>query len=323
MPLTASPARVERLAALTFDLDTLSRDLYRPALSPGDVRRLEDVSFQLVVPRIAAWLQQLGVHATFFTIGEYARRYPAVVRQLAMAGHEIASHTQSHPRNFSELSPVAVRHEITAAHAAITAAAGVEPRGFRAPGFTTSRALIEVLTDLDYTYDSSMVPSWSYTTLKHVYRLARLASTGYLYPESYRCMRAPKIPYRIAAARRFEPSGGAPLLEIPVTTALPLQWPFIYGLHARAHGRMRSWIERSALWRPFVLMVFHDLEFATREDLRQLPVGVLTGPHVGRPIAARLSRIEDWIRHTRATHRFATLREVAAAYAPAPVSIAL
>lgn len=323
MPLTASGAHVERLAALTFDLDTLSRDLYRPSLSAGDVRRLEEVSFELVVPRIAAWLQQLGVRATFFAIGECARRYPSIIRQLALSGHEIASHTQSHPRNFSELASTQVRQEITAAHEAITAAAGAEPRGFRAPGFTTSRALIEVLTDLGYAYDSSMVPSWSYTTLKHVYRLARLASTGYLYPESYCCVRAPQVPYPIAATHRFARARDAGLLEIPITTALPLQWPFIYGLHARAHGRVRAWVERSALWRPFVLMVFHDLEFTTREDVRNLPIGVLTAPHVGRPIAARLARIEDWIRDTRATHRFATLREVAAAYAPEPASIAL
>lgn len=320
--MTAS-ATVGRFAALTFDLDTLSRDLYRPALSPSDARRLEDVSFEEVIPRIAGWLDRLDIRATFFTIGEYARRYPSTIRQLANAGHEIASHTQNHPRNFSQFTRDEVQRELEAAHETLAVTAGVAPRGFRAPGFTTSEALIETLTDLDYAYDSSIVPSWSYTALKHVYRLAGLASTGYLYPESFQCVRAPQVPYRVEARTRFTASDSASLMEIPITTTSPVQWPMIYGLHGRAHGRVRTWIERTALSRPFVLMVFHDLEFATRDDLRDLPVGVLTAPHVQEAIEVRLARMEEWINLTRASHRFAPLRDVASAYAPERVSMSL
>jgi hypothetical protein len=319
----APPATIEHLAALTFDLDTLSRDMYRPALAAADARRLEEVSFHVVVPRIAEWLDRINVRATFFTIGEYARRYPGTVRQLSDAGHEIASHTHSHPRDFSTLTRIEVRRELDAAHETLTVTSGVEPRGFRAPGFTTSPALIEALGELGYAYDSSIVPSWTYTTLKHVYRLAGLASAGYLYPESFACVRAPQVPYRISPTRRFQPDDAASLLEIPITTASALQWPLIYGVHVRAYGRMRQRMERAASSRPFVLMVFHDLEFATREDLGGLPVGVLTGPHVAEPLDVRLARIETWIARTRATHRFAPLRDIAAAYASRPASIAV
>jgi peptidoglycan/xylan/chitin deacetylase (PgdA/CDA1 family) len=312
-----------RLAALTFDLDTLARDLYRPALSAADARRLEDVSFERVVPRIADWLDRLDVRATFFMIGEYARRYSPVVRQLAAAGHEIGSHSHTHPRNFSELSRAEVQRELRMAHETLAASAGIEPIGFRAPGFTTSSALIETLSDMGYVYDSSIVPSWTYTTLKHVYKIARLASTGYLYPESYRCAVAPQVPYGISPTRRFQATADAGLLEIPITTASLLQWPLIYGLHGRAHGRVREWIERTALWRPVVLMVFHDLEFACRDDLRQLPVGVLTTPHVSEPLDVRFARIEAWMASAARTHQFVPLRTAAAAYTTQCASMAL
>jgi hypothetical protein len=320
MRLTDSDG-VERLAALTFDLDTLARDLYRPALSTGDARRLEDVSFERVIPRIAEWLGRIGVRATFFTIGEYARRYPSVVRQLASAGHEIASHTQHHPRNFSMLGPAEVARDLKTAHETLATTSGVAPSGFRAPGFTTSAAMIETLIDLGYTYDSSIVPSWTYTTLKHVYRIAGLASEGYLYPESYRAVLAPQAPYRVSPTRRFSRADGASLLEIPISTGSVFQWPLIYGLHARAHSRVRQWIERAALARSCVLMVFHDLEFATEEDLNGLPVGTLTGPHIRMTIDQRWRAIEQWIDRARRTHRFTTLREVASVYLPECASI--
>jgi peptidoglycan/xylan/chitin deacetylase (PgdA/CDA1 family) len=312
---------MQRLVALTFDLDTIARDLYRPALNAADVRRLEDISFNAVVPRIAEWLTRIKVRATFFVIGEYARRYAGVIRELARTGHEIASHTFSHPRNFSELGRADILRDLKHAHETLTAAAGIEPIGFRAPGFTTSPALIEALGELDYTYDSSIVPSWAYTTLKHVYRAARLASTGYLYPESYRCALSPQLPYRIAPERRFEASADAPLLEIPITTMSLLQWPMIHGLHGRGRGQWRQWIERRALAKPFVLMVFHDLEFAVPTDLGGLPIGTLTAPHVRLPIEDRFARIEQWIMRASNSHVFTPLREVAERYAPDCVRI--
>jgi hypothetical protein len=316
-------ANVERLAALTFDLDSLARDLYRQPLSPGEIRRLEDVSFERVVPRIGEWLDKVDVRATFFTIGEYAQRYPTAIRQLAGAGHEIASHTQTHPRHFSTLGANDVRRELSLAHETLASAAGKAPRGFRAPGFTTSPVLIESLIDLGYAYDSSVVPSWTYTSLKHAYRLAGAASAYPLFPESYGCTRAPQMPYRISPLERFGSQGQSPLLEIPISTGSLFQWPLIYGLHFRAPDPIRQWMERSALSRPFVLMVFHDLEFATEEDLKGLPVGSLTAPHARKPLNARLSGIERWIADTRRTHRFAPLRDVADRYSPECVSIAV
>ena len=41
---------------------------------------------------VLALFDRAGVKGTFFTLGWVAARYPALIRRIAEAGHEIASH---------------------------------------------------------------------------------------------------------------------------------------------------------------------------------------------------------------------------------------
>lgn len=47
-------------------------------------------------PQVLAALDRLGWRATFFVIGEQARRYPSIVAELTAAGHEVAIHGDAH-----------------------------------------------------------------------------------------------------------------------------------------------------------------------------------------------------------------------------------
>jgi peptidoglycan/xylan/chitin deacetylase (PgdA/CDA1 family) len=49
-------------------------------------------------PRILDALADYGAHATFFILGERARRYPDLVRRIRAAGHEVGSHSDVHRR---------------------------------------------------------------------------------------------------------------------------------------------------------------------------------------------------------------------------------
>src|SRR3546814_2728484 len=51
---------------------------------------------------VLALLEEAGVKATFFTLGWVAERYPALLRRIANAGHEIASHGYEHRRVFTD-----------------------------------------------------------------------------------------------------------------------------------------------------------------------------------------------------------------------------
>src|SRR5690349_19063992 len=53
------------------------------------------------VVRVLDLFAEADVKATFFTLGWVARRNPALIRRIADAGHEIASHGWDHARVFT------------------------------------------------------------------------------------------------------------------------------------------------------------------------------------------------------------------------------
>jgi polysaccharide deacetylase family protein (PEP-CTERM system associated) len=103
---------------------------------------------------------EAGVKATFFTLGWVAERHPALIRRAADAGHEIASHGWDHRRVFT-LGEKGFRADLRRAHAAISDAAGTEPRGYRAPSFSIDARTPwahRILAEEGYAYSSSVAP---------------------------------------------------------------------------------------------------------------------------------------------------------------------
>ncbi len=64
-------------------------------------------------PKILDILKQRKVHATFFVLGVHAEQHPELIRRILHEGHEIGTHTYSHP-NLAEASPEQVRLELNA-----------------------------------------------------------------------------------------------------------------------------------------------------------------------------------------------------------------
>ena len=101
-----------------------------------------------------------GVKATFFTLGWVAARHPALIRRIAEAGHEIASHGWDHQRVFT-MDEAAFRADLDRAHKAIEDAAGQSPTGYRAPSFSIDARTPwahPVLAERGYAYSSSVAP---------------------------------------------------------------------------------------------------------------------------------------------------------------------
>jgi peptidoglycan-N-acetylglucosamine deacetylase len=83
-------------------------------------------------PAILAALEASRVRATFFVLGEAARRRPELLRAAASAGHEVALHGDTHAR-LAFAGPGRIAQELDRCAAAIRAA-GVESAPlFRAP----------------------------------------------------------------------------------------------------------------------------------------------------------------------------------------------
>ena len=110
--------------------------------------------------RVLCLLERNRSRATFFILGWVAEREPALVREVADAGHEIACHSHWHRRVLT-LTPAEFREDVTRARGMIEDAAGVAVVGFRAPTFSiTRRSLwaLEILAELGFEYDSSIFP---------------------------------------------------------------------------------------------------------------------------------------------------------------------
>ena len=110
--------------------------------------------------RLLAIFAEYGVRSTFFILGWVAERHPELVRRIADAGHEIASHGYAH-RLIYDQTPSAFRDDVRRAKRLLEDAGGRKVVGYRAPSYSiTPRSLwaLDVLLEEGYQYDSSIFP---------------------------------------------------------------------------------------------------------------------------------------------------------------------
>lgn len=110
--------------------------------------------------RILDLLAEHEVKGTFFVLGWVADHYPQLVRRIADAGHELASHSYWH-RLVYELTPEQFREDLRNSKRAIEDASGVAVDCYRAPSFSITRksiSALEILVEEGFACDSSVFP---------------------------------------------------------------------------------------------------------------------------------------------------------------------
>jgi polysaccharide deacetylase family protein (PEP-CTERM system associated) len=151
---------------------------------PSRVARNTDVILDL--------LARHNSHGTFFTLGWVADKHPEIVRRIADAGHEIASHGWWH-RKVTSLTPDQFREDAYSSRAILEQVSGHPVVGYRAPSFSITPGhewAFDALLESGYRYDSSLFP---------------IARSNYGYPAT------PPLPHLI-----HRNSGD--LMEFPLTT---------------------------------------------------------------------------------------------------------
>ena len=110
--------------------------------------------------RILTLFEQCNVGATFFMLGWVAERFPALLRRVVEAGHEVASHGYSHVR-VTEQAPDEFKADIERTKRVLEDTGGREVLGFRAASFSIGRDnlwALDTLQDAGYRYSSSIYP---------------------------------------------------------------------------------------------------------------------------------------------------------------------
>lgn len=137
----------------SIDLEDIRYLIAEGERYPGRVEAMTD--------RYLEFLDQNGMKATFFVVGQVAKHHPGLIRRIAAAGHEIGTHTNRHVpldkqdrRTFKDDLCESIGH--------ILSAGASEVVGFRAPVFSLTRETqwaYEVLRELGFIYSSSVLPA--------------------------------------------------------------------------------------------------------------------------------------------------------------------
>jgi len=171
---------------------TISRDLWEqiPHRVEANTQRILDL------------FARHRIHATFFTLGWVAERYPGLIRRMIAEGHELASHGYSHIRA-TEQGRDEFYQDITRTRALLEDVSGTLVRGYRAASYSIGAGNLWALEELaraGYCYSSSIYP------IRH---------------DLYGMPEAPRF--------AFQPEQAPALLEIPITTVEILQRKFPCG----------------------------------------------------------------------------------------------
>jgi polysaccharide deacetylase family protein (PEP-CTERM system associated) len=98
------------------------------------------------------------VRCTCFVLGWVAERCPGLVKRIAAAGHEIASHGHGHEL-LGHLSAEAFRADLVRSKGVLEDLTGRAVLGYRAPAFSITEDAVPILQEVGFTYDSSFFPS--------------------------------------------------------------------------------------------------------------------------------------------------------------------
>jgi hypothetical protein len=145
---------------LTFDLEFWYNgeflDKYLPERKNLET---EEDRTELSTELILDFLKENQQRATFFVLGELAKKYSKLIKKIADDGHEVASHGYSH-KPLQLLDKNFLTQEILASKEILESITGQQVNGFRAPNFSLNKKSSWALDILkkNFIYDSSIHP---------------------------------------------------------------------------------------------------------------------------------------------------------------------
>jgi peptidoglycan/xylan/chitin deacetylase (PgdA/CDA1 family) len=168
----------------------------------GRVRDSYGIEYGL--PYILKLLESLEIKATFFISGVVAAKHKDIICTISESGHEIASHSLTH-KNHSILTKEKLYEDIGKSKQLIEDEIGVKPLGFRVPQFRVNEELFDVVSNLDFKYDSSTIRS--------------------AFPTRYSGLSTPNEPFLLKNGLLEIPVSAMPYIKIP----FGLRWVNVVG----------------------------------------------------------------------------------------------
>jgi peptidoglycan/xylan/chitin deacetylase (PgdA/CDA1 family) len=147
--------------ALSFDFDNETVSLRDNNTTASNLSRGQYGS-KAGLPRVLDLLRRHEIRASFFIPAVSALIYREDVADIVADGHEIGVHGWIHERN-SQISGDVERELIERALNTLTEMTGTRPVGLRTPSWDYSPNTLQIVRDLGFLYDSSlMADDWPY-----------------------------------------------------------------------------------------------------------------------------------------------------------------
>ncbi|HUS87970.1 MAG TPA: carbamoyltransferase C-terminal domain-containing protein, partial [Desulfosporosinus sp.] len=235
----------------------------------------DDPLFETGIKNMLDFFEKNGVKATLFTIASDLEdsRKRELLQEAANLGHEIASHSLTHPF-FYDLTHGEKQLQIYESKEKIEKHLGTSVKGFRAPNYQVDRECLELLADYGYKYDSSVFPSQKWAK--------RLATPS--------LEQAP-----------HQPLYNCPIIEFPLPQYRPAPFPFHPSYSLILGNRYFKWgmARYRKTGHPLVLL-FHLTDFSVPlppERLRGISSRIYTLSHLSSEIkTARCQLMFDQVK---------------------------
>jgi peptidoglycan/xylan/chitin deacetylase (PgdA/CDA1 family) len=136
------------LALCTWGTGSIRSGIFGRALSSGDrdsaqvALTFDDGPDPRTTPAILDLLEERGVKATFFCVGDRARAHPDVVKRCHAEGHGIGNHSQRHRALTNFQFGAAMKRELAACQATLAELTGEPPRYYRPPMGLMNHAVV-------------------------------------------------------------------------------------------------------------------------------------------------------------------------------------
>lgn len=219
---------------LSFDVeDWFNVENLREACPAGSWDSFE-LRVEANTDRILGLLAKHGAKATFFVLGWIAEKRPGLVKSIADAGHEVASHGYSH-QLITRMTKESFRDDVERSKRLLEDITGLKVAGYRAPNFSITDSTawaLDILRGAGFEYDSSIFP----TSFHDRYGFKNIDGCG-IFKFENGLAEIPLSVYRIAGFN-FPVAGGAYFRLLPYA-ALRAAYrgmnrggkPFVFYLH--------------------------------------------------------------------------------------------
>jgi peptidoglycan-N-acetylglucosamine deacetylase len=267
-PMRHAANGLPRLCAVSVDLDEIPNYFAIHGLPPPAGRE-RSLVYDVAVDRLTAFANQASIPLTLFAIGDDLDRSDsaAKLRAAQALGMEIANHTLGHRYDFVRLPRPEIRREIEEGARAIERATGVAPTGFRAPGYTITDEVVDVLAELGVAYDSSVFPCPAYWMAKtaKIAAIAIRGRTSQSIVDTPAVLAAPTVPYHVGRPYWRRGERGR-LFELPVQVTAGLRLPF-FGTTVTLWGpRFARRLARMCVGGPLVNLELHGIDVLDVSD---------------------------------------------------------